>query len=263
MRTSGLCAAGLLVVASGLPVHGAGLPGPAFPSFQSAAAVAAYCDSGLARANGALKKLEQQPPNAAWLAAYDDLDALLEDLAGPIYLLSNVHPDKAVRDAADACELRWQDFTSSLGQNATLYQAASQRRERDPINALLLKTLREDFEDAGKPELREDWRRPVPCLVGAHKQAEQLLHPMLNEERPGDHAKQRVNCAGPSGSLCFVHLTEEHPSSNRLFSTSYRAEQRSTPWRTLMPCRAARYGTCHERHADVSGCSARFASGFQ
>jgi len=149
MRASGLCAAGLLVVASGLPVHGAGLPGPAFPSFQSAAAVAAYCDSGLARANGALKKLEQQPPNAAWLAAYDDLDALLEDLAGPIYLLSNVHPDKAVRDAADACELRWQDFTSSLGQNATLYQAASQRRERDPINALLLKTLREDFEDAG------------------------------------------------------------------------------------------------------------------
>src|SRR5262249_55882810 len=112
-------------------------------------AVATFCDSGLVRANSALKRLEQHAADATWLVAYDDLDALLEDLAGPIYLLSNVHPDKAVRDAADACELRWQDFTSSLGQNTTLYQAAMQLRERDAINALLLKTLREDFEDAG------------------------------------------------------------------------------------------------------------------
>jgi thimet oligopeptidase len=45
--------------------------------------------------------------------------------------------------------LRWQDFTSSLGQNAMLYAAATRLDEQDPINALLLKTLREDFEDAG------------------------------------------------------------------------------------------------------------------
>jgi thimet oligopeptidase len=45
--------------------------------------------------------------------------------------------------------LRWQDFSSSLAQNATLYRAATRLHEYDAINALLLKTLREDFEDAG------------------------------------------------------------------------------------------------------------------
>ncbi|HEY6354165.1 MAG TPA: M3 family metallopeptidase, partial [Burkholderiaceae bacterium] len=96
-----------------------------------------------------MRTLERHPADAQWLVAYDDLNALMEDWAGPVYLLSNVHPDKAIRDAADSCELRWQDFTSSLGQNATLYAAATRLDERDPINALLLKTLREDFEDAG------------------------------------------------------------------------------------------------------------------
>jgi thimet oligopeptidase len=140
------------------PVCAASLPGPAFPTFQSAAALQAHCDSGLARAKSALRALERHPADAQWLAVYDDLNALLEDWAGPVYLLSNVHPDKAIRDAADACELRWQDFSSSLGQNATLYAAATRLRERDPINALLLKTLREDFEDAGvslPPEQRK------------------------------------------------------------------------------------------------------------
>ena len=125
------------------------LPGPAFPAFLSAAALQAHCDAGLTRATAALRALERHPANAKWLAAYDDLNALLEDLAGPIYLLSGVHPDKSIRDAAEACELRWQDFTSSLGQNTTLYRAASRLRDRDPIDARLLKTLREDFEDAG------------------------------------------------------------------------------------------------------------------
>jgi thimet oligopeptidase len=54
-----------------------------------------------------LRALERRPADAQGLASYDDLNALMEDWAGPIYLLSNVHPDKAIRDAADACELRW------------------------------------------------------------------------------------------------------------------------------------------------------------
>lgn len=149
MRWLFQCVACLWVAAGSSMVAAATLPGPAFPSFPSAAALQAHCDRGLQRAKTALRSLERQPADGRWLAAYDDLNALLEDLAGPIYLLSNVHPDKAIRDAAEACELRWQDFVSSLAQNATLYRAASRLRERDPVNALLLKTLREDFEDAG------------------------------------------------------------------------------------------------------------------
>ncbi|HEU5294338.1 MAG TPA: M3 family metallopeptidase, partial [Burkholderiaceae bacterium] len=119
------------------------------PSFDSATAVRAHCGKGLERARTTLHALERHPVNGTWLSAWDDLNALMEDWAGPIYLLSNVHPDKAIRDAADACELSWQDFISTLGQNATLYAAVRRLHERDPIDALLLKTVREDFEDAG------------------------------------------------------------------------------------------------------------------
>ena len=149
MRRLFLCVAWAGVVACGMPARAATLPGPAFPTFQSAAALQSYCDNGLARAKAALRALERHPADAQWLAAYDDLNALLEDWSGPVYLLSNVHSERTIRDAAEVCELRWQDFTSSLGQNATLYAAAARLKERDPINALLLKTLREDFEDAG------------------------------------------------------------------------------------------------------------------
>jgi thimet oligopeptidase len=125
------------------------LPGPAFPSFASVAELNASCDQGLERAKLRLRSLERHPADDRWLYAYDDLTAQLEDWAGPVYLLSNVHPDKVLRDAAEACELRWQDFSSSLGQNETLFKAASGLRERDPINALFAKTLLEEFEDAG------------------------------------------------------------------------------------------------------------------
>jgi thimet oligopeptidase len=134
------------------------LPGPAFPAFDSAVALDAFCDRTLEGAQAALRALEKRASDGRWLAAYDDLIAQIEDWAGPIYLLSNVHPDKALRDAAEACELRWQDFSSSLGQNETLFNAVRRLHERhaarapkahDPVDALLIKTLLEEFEDAG------------------------------------------------------------------------------------------------------------------
>ena len=48
--------------------------------------------TALARAKAALRALERRPGDTQWLAAYDDLNALMEDWAGPVYLLSNVHP---------------------------------------------------------------------------------------------------------------------------------------------------------------------------
>lgn len=125
------------------------LPGPAFPNFKDAASVAAVCDQGLARAGRKLAWLERQPANARWVAAADDLNGLIEDVSGPVTFVVNVHPDKAVRDAAQACELRWQDFMSTLGQNKRLYAAAKQVRGRDAIDRAFLKDTVENFEEAG------------------------------------------------------------------------------------------------------------------
>jgi thimet oligopeptidase len=150
MRVMPLLAVTLcLAHAVGAAAAKATLPGPPFPSFDSPAALQSHCDQGLARAHAAVHALERHHPDGRWLDAYDDLNALLEDWSGPVFLLSNVHPDKAVRDAAEACELRWQDLFSTLSQNATLYRAARELRGRDAIDALLLKTTLEEFEDSG------------------------------------------------------------------------------------------------------------------
>ena len=98
------------------------LPGPAFPNYRDPGEVKAACDAGLAGANARVRQLERVPAGPAWLPAADRLYAYIEDVSGPIYVLTTVHPDKAIRDATEACELRWQDFNSTFGQNEKLYR---------------------------------------------------------------------------------------------------------------------------------------------
>ena len=125
------------------------LPGPAFPFFATAAALAAACDAALASAGERVGKLEKHPPDSRWLAAWDDLNAAIEDASAPIILLEAVHPDKAIRDAAQACNQRWSEFGSSLGQNESLYGALQRVAPRDAIDRAFVKLARERFEDSG------------------------------------------------------------------------------------------------------------------
>ena len=125
------------------------LPGPAFPNYRNPAEVKAACDRGLAGAQARVRQLERVPGGRGWLAASDRLNAYVEDASGPTFVLTSVHPDKAVRDATEACELRWQDFGSTLGQNEKLYRAARKVQPLDAIDREFLKTTLEGFEDAG------------------------------------------------------------------------------------------------------------------
>ena len=124
-------------------------PGPDFPQFASADALKAACDSSLKRATTQLRQIERLAANTQWLMAYDAFSANLEDLSNPMLFLSAVHPDKTLRDASEACELRWNDFNSSLGQNEKIYRAARAIKPRDAADQLLQKTLLEGFDDAG------------------------------------------------------------------------------------------------------------------
>ena len=140
--TVGLCAA-----AGGAAA--ATLPGPAFPVYRNATEVQAACEQGLAGARERVERLERHRADGRWIAAMDDLAAYQEDVSGPIFVLTSVHPDKAVREATEACELRWQDFGSTLNQNEKLYRAARQVRPRDAIEREFMKSTLESFEDAG------------------------------------------------------------------------------------------------------------------
>ncbi len=139
-----------LSIAAGLAAAATSVqPGPAFPNYRNPIEVEAACDKGLAGAKARVQQLERVPGGRGWLAASDRLYAYVEDVSGPMFVLTTVHPDKAVRDATEACELRWQDFNSSLGQNEKLYRAALKIRPRDAIDREFLKTTLEDFVDAG------------------------------------------------------------------------------------------------------------------
>ncbi|PTT89718.1 peptidase, partial [Pelomonas sp. HMWF004] len=125
------------------------LPGPNFPQFTSAAQVKANCDTGLQGARQRVKALERRPANAGRLAALDDLNVYFEDMQYPSDFVLNVHPDKAVRDAAQACSLRWADFSSSLGQNEKLFRALHKAPQADAIDAEFVRLASAQFEDSG------------------------------------------------------------------------------------------------------------------
>ena len=150
MRSSWVAgAAGTLVAASAAAAPPTSLPGPAFARYENAQALTAACDAGLAGARDRVAALEKMAPGDGWLAAFDDITAYVEDVSGPLYVLENVHPDKALRDAAQACTLRWSDFDSTLGQNAALYRAVKDVRPRDAIDREFVGFSLEGFEDSG------------------------------------------------------------------------------------------------------------------
>lgn len=125
------------------------LPAPNFPSFGSVADVQARCDAGLKGAGQRVARLEKRKVDAGWLAAFDDLTLYFEDTQYPNDFILNVHPDKAVRDAAQACSLRWADFASSLGQNEKLYRALQKAPKKDGIDAEFVRLASAQFEDSG------------------------------------------------------------------------------------------------------------------
>lgn len=124
-------------------------PGPAWQPVSGPKDVTNACRRNLAQAQAGLQALRRQAADGQWLRAQDSFSARLEDWAYRLTFLANVHPDKAVRAAAEACELRWNGFFSSLGQDAALYRAARQLQSADEIDRNLLTTLLRDFEDAG------------------------------------------------------------------------------------------------------------------
>jgi thimet oligopeptidase len=129
----------------------AALPGPAFPQFKTPNALTQACTQGLSDARAALQKMEREPGSPTWLRSFDAFYGELEDVRSPNEFVSNVHPDPKIRAAAEACELRWQDFFTTLGQSPALYRAAkaSVAVAADEIDRETLRQSIESFEDSG------------------------------------------------------------------------------------------------------------------
>jgi thimet oligopeptidase len=125
---------------------------PTLPVY-SAAEVPQVCDAGLERAKKLLAALESVPVSRAdvrtVLHALNRLQADVEDVESIVYLLSNVSPDKDVRDATEACLLKYNEFDTDLLQNRKLYDRVRTVKASASADRKFRKDMLDAFEDTG------------------------------------------------------------------------------------------------------------------
>lgn len=142
----------MVVLLSGLLISSSAMAHVTLPILDEAT-VKQSCQSALAKARSQVTKLESLPRKQATagntLGAWNRMQMGLEDVLGPVDLYANVHVDKNVRDAADACLLQFNDFNTELFQNEKIYQRIKAVKPESGSAKKLRKDLLDDFEDTG------------------------------------------------------------------------------------------------------------------
>jgi len=149
-----------------------------FPAYKTPRQVERACSASLVGAREQVRRLERLPPGTGLLAALDDLTIQQEDIAGPVALLSAVHPDKGLREAAQACERRLQAFAAAFLQNARVHRALRNTEPADDIDRRFRQDQLDAFEDAGvalPPAGREKARRITRDLARLEQDFERRI----------------------------------------------------------------------------------------
>jgi thimet oligopeptidase len=119
----------------------------------SAEELSATATRTLAEARRHVARIESLPLERlsadAVFDAWDRMSILIEDAFGPISLLNSVHPDAAVRDAADRALIDESIFMTELFQNEKLYERVHGVTAATVAQRQYKKDLVEAFEDSG------------------------------------------------------------------------------------------------------------------
>lgn len=142
---------------------------PSIP-LLAADTIAPRCETGLADLRARVKTLEALPPARPGDARkvfgeWNMLQIALEDLQGPVDILNNVSPDKAVRDNAETCLVAITKFSTDLLQSAPLYRRFKAVKPQGPIETKLRKNVLENFEDTGVA-LPTEKRQRMNAIIG-------------------------------------------------------------------------------------------------
>lgn len=140
-----------VALTSALVAGAAGAQPFAFPRHADAAQIGAECQRLLADQKASEQRLEQLPADGgvSVLLALDAMVIRYEDTLGPLSLLAAVHPGKPIRDAAEACEVSYQDFSNGFLQNPKVYALIKQVQPADEIDRRYLRDQLDAFEDSG------------------------------------------------------------------------------------------------------------------
>jgi len=174
-------AAAILLAALAAPaIGGAADAGrPQIPVLK-AADITARCDGVLAQVREQLHALEKQNDGNV-LAGIDALGMRYGDFAYPVYLLQNVSPDKATRDAAQACLERLLPFETEVYQSVPLYERVRALKPADAIDAGLQRDLINQFEDAGAT-LPPDRRARAKAIIEEIEKSDLQFSKNVNED---------------------------------------------------------------------------------
>ncbi len=140
----------LLLLAAALPAFAAPQP-PARPlmPLYDAAGLQKACDTALANARRHAKLMEAKKVSTGVFNEWNQLQIGIEDVLNPVYLLGEVHPDKAVRDAAEPCLTQFTSLSTELFQSEKLFHRVQDAKPGNAHQAKFRKDLLEGFEDNG------------------------------------------------------------------------------------------------------------------
>ena len=150
----------LLALQVAAPLAG---PPPSRPSFAlwTATEIPGRCAANLREARRLVAGLRALPDGQAGvrtvLHALNHILVHVEDTEAAVDLLSNVSPDKAVREAAEACLLRYNAFDTALLQNARIHDLVKTVHPKGRVDAKFRQDMLDAFEDTGvalPPRLR-------------------------------------------------------------------------------------------------------------
>jgi len=139
----------LAAVLAAAVVPGFAQDAPVLLPVHDAASIPKVCDEALARGRSLVAALEAKPGGEGFLAEWNDLQIAMEDAIYPISLMSSVHPERAVRTAAEPCLQKYNAFNTELLQNEKIYRRIVAVKPANAREEKLRRDLTEGFEDSG------------------------------------------------------------------------------------------------------------------
>jgi len=121
---------------------------PLVPLYDAAGLTKA-CEGVLASARKQVSAIEAKAGSAGIFDEWNRLQISLENVMDGIYLLGEVHPDKAVRDAAEPCLQKYTTFGTELFQNEKIFARVRAAKPATAHQTKLKKDLMDGFEDSG------------------------------------------------------------------------------------------------------------------
>jgi len=202
----------------------------------SAAQFSALCEAEVAGAKDDFATLEafDGPLSVdGVMAAYDDLQIRLDNIAGRAGLFANVHPDAEVRAAGDACIRELSKLGTDISLSRPLYDKLSQvdaSGENEATQYSLMKTLRSfrrsgvDQDEATRQRIRElneeitrlgqDFGRTIRedtryLILDSVEQLDGLPQDYIDAHQPGEDGKIRISTDYPDYFPFMTYATDD------------------------------------------------------